>query len=57
MTNLQKHIDEPETKAAESALIAKLATDPEAREPEHPPPQELGERAEKLRQQQHPSAS
>jgi hypothetical protein len=31
MTDLQKQIDKIETKAAESALIANLATDPEAR--------------------------
>jgi hypothetical protein len=31
MTDLQKQIDDLEKRAAESALIANLATDPEAR--------------------------
>lgn len=54
MTDLQREIDEIETKAAESALIANLATDPEARALNTRLAQELRERAEKLRQQLHP---
>jgi hypothetical protein len=54
MTDLQKQIDEIETKAAESALIANLATDPEARAFNTRLTQELRERVERLRQQLHP---
>ena len=51
MTDLQRQIDEIETKAAESALIANLATDPAARNINTRLAGELRERAEKLRRQ------
>ena len=54
MTDLQREIDEIETKAAEFALIANLATDPDARIFNTRLAEELRERAEKLRQQLHP---
>jgi hypothetical protein len=52
MNDLEKQIDELETRSAESALIAELATDPQARRYNSSLARELSDLAAKLRSQE-----